>query len=52
MVEERRRASHTFLGGRMAMADLGVSERWCWWDEALSPLSERRIAYTVNIKLF
>jgi hypothetical protein len=21
----------TFLGGRIAMADLGVIERWWWW---------------------
>lgn len=39
----------TFFGGRMAMADLGVTEIW-WGLEAwsFSPLRERRMAFNAG----
>jgi hypothetical protein len=43
--------SRTFLGGRMAMADLGVMERWWWWGlGSFSPLRDRRIAWRERCK--
>jgi hypothetical protein len=36
----------TFLGGRIAIADLGVIETWCGLD-SLSPLRDRLIAWWV-----
>ncbi|EFE38731.1 hypothetical protein TRV_06605 [Trichophyton verrucosum HKI 0517] len=43
--KKKKRGYLTFLGGKMARADLGVIET-CWWccDFSLSPLSERRMA--------
>ena len=37
---------HTFFGGRIAIADLGVIDRWWWWWGlgSFSPLRERRMA--------
>lgn len=42
-VERRENAEHTFFGGKIAIADLGVMEMW-WCLGSFSPFKDRLMA--------